>query len=311
MGTPLHDTKMLTEIPLLLQLPTLIVMEIRPPAIKMPMETQSVIQVHTPTAMAIRLLVTRTLMEIPSVLQVLIRIATAIRLLVTRMLTEIQRALQPLILISMVRQQLVTKTPMGIQQAPQLPIGDKSDIIKTNQSNLLIMRIINIIFTVALTMYMYGCGSPISDNSKDVQKSTLNDDYSIDESTYSGDYNCAEEDGYVDDVEAEEYDEELESQELARQGDMAYYEVMDLIATYEYRFEHASSKYELEREMADFADDFAEFSNKYTDFSLTPSQDADISSAFQEIGFLFGQRYAELGATKSDIEYIQRKYFQL
>lgn len=310
MGTPLHDTKMPTEIPLLPQLPTLIVMEIRPPAIKMPMEIQLVLQIHTPTAMAIRLLVTRTLMEIPSVLQVLIRIATAIRLLVTRMLTEIQRALQPLILISMVRQQLVTKTPMGIQQAPQLPIGDKSYIIK-NQSNLLIMRILNIIFAVALTMCMYGCDSTISDNSKDGQKFTLNDDYSIDGSAYSGDYDCAEEDGYVDDVEAEEYDEELESQELARQGDMAYYEVMDLIATYEYRFEHASSKYELEREMADFADDFAEFSNKYTDFSLTPSQDADISSAFQEIGFLFGQRYAELGATKSDIEYIQRKYFQL
>ena len=173
------------------------------------------------------------------------------------------------------------------------------------------MRIINIIFTVALTMYMYGCGSPISDNSKDGQKSTLNDDYSIDGCAYSGDYDCAEEDGYVDDVEEDEYDEELESRELARQGDMAYYEVMDLIATYEYRFEHASSKYALEREMADFADEFAEFSNKYTDFSLTPSQDADISSAFQEIGFLFGQRYVELGATKSDVEYIQRKYFQL
>jgi hypothetical protein len=172
------------------------------------------------------------------------------------------------------------------------------------------MKSLNFILAAAMTLCIYGCNTTTDDN-KDGQEYTSNDDYSRNVSAYSGGYDNVDEENCEDDVEEEKYDEDYEAQKLARQGDRAYYEVMELLSTYEYRFEHASSKYALERELDDFADEFADFSNKYTEFTLTPSQDAEISSAFQEIGFLLGQRYIELGATKSDIEYIQRKYFQL
>lgn len=167
-----------------------------------------------------------------------------------------------------------------------------------------------------LIMCVFGCSHINNSDRVSENRNVKEHIYDNDEKSYGSNNDWQDEyvtEDYRTDNEHEvdcEYDhsEETEQDEQCAQGDMAYYELLNMLLSYEDRISNARDMDDLERVLRRFKYDYNDMQYRYSDAIFSPYQESILNQKFFGIGYAFVLRAAELGATRDEAERLNR-YF--